>query len=93
MGRGRRTQPRKLKSKLKTIRSQMGITQQEIVERLKKLAPREFIDSGYISQFENGKREPTLPVLLAYARLAGISTDYLIDDKLKLPDRLKVRKR
>jgi len=30
-------------------------------------------------------REPTMMLVLAYARLAGVSTDVLIDDKLKLP--------
>ena len=34
-----------------------------------------------ISQFESGRREPPLMVLLAYAKLAGVSTDALIDDK------------
>jgi len=40
-----------------------------------------------ISEYERGKREPPLLVLLKYARLAGVSTDVLIDDKLKLPDK------
>jgi hypothetical protein len=31
-----------------------------------------------------GRREPPLMVLLAYAKLVGISTDVLIDDKLNL---------
>jgi transcriptional regulator with XRE-family HTH domain len=88
MGRGRRTQPKRLTGKLKTIRALLGVTQQEMVRLLKRHATNEFIDSGYISQFENGKREPALPVLLAYARMAGISTDILIDDKLDLPDRV-----
>jgi len=38
-----------------------------------------------ISGYELGTREPPLPVLLRYARLAQISTDVLIDDKLSLP--------
>jgi transcriptional regulator with XRE-family HTH domain len=42
-------------------------------------------DSGAISRFENGQREPSLLVILEYAKLAGISTDVLIDDKLSLP--------
>jgi hypothetical protein len=37
--------------------------------------------ASQISQFENGNREPPLMLLLAYARLAGVSTDVLIDDK------------
>ena len=39
-----------------------------------------------ISEYETGKREPPLLVLLKYARLAGVSTDVLIDDKTPLPD-------
>ena len=38
---------------------------------------------AYISQYEHGRREPPLLVLLKYARLAGISTDVLIDDKIQ----------
>jgi transcriptional regulator with XRE-family HTH domain len=35
-----------------------------------------------ISGQERGEREPPLLVILKYAQLVGISTDYLIDDKL-----------
>jgi transcriptional regulator with XRE-family HTH domain len=38
-----------------------------------------------ISEYERGKREPPLLVLLKYARLVKVSTDVLIDDKLDLP--------
>jgi transcriptional regulator with XRE-family HTH domain len=40
---------------------------------------------GAISRYESGQREPSLLVLLEYARLARVSTDVLIDDRLKLP--------
>ena len=33
-----------------------------------------------------GKREPPLMVLLAYARLADVSMECLVDDKMRLPD-------
>jgi hypothetical protein len=33
-----------------------------------------------------GKREPSLLVLLRYAKIAGISTDVLIDDNLELSE-------
>lgn len=42
----------------------------------------------HVSEFERGLREPSLPVLLKYARLASVSTDVLIDDELKLPENL-----
>ena len=35
--------------------------------------------------------EPPLPVLLAYAKLAGVSTDVLIDDELDLPAKLPAK--
>jgi transcriptional regulator with XRE-family HTH domain len=41
-----------------------------------------------ISGYELGTREPSLPVLLRYARLAGVVMDVLVDDKLDLPAKL-----
>jgi transcriptional regulator with XRE-family HTH domain len=43
---------------------------------------------GHIWEFENGKREPHLLVLLEYAKMAGISVDRIIDDELELLDKL-----
>ncbi|MEK7723848.1 MAG: helix-turn-helix transcriptional regulator [Acidobacteriota bacterium] len=70
--------------KLLQIRESLKLSQSEMVDRLG------FADSfsrNYISAFELGTREPPLPILLAYARLVGISTDVLIDDnfEIKLP--------
>jgi transcriptional regulator with XRE-family HTH domain len=79
MGRSKRDYPRKLAGKLRKIRDREGMSQTEIAKRLK------VKDRASISQFENGIIEPPLPVLLKYARLAGVSTDVLIDDKLNLP--------
>jgi transcriptional regulator with XRE-family HTH domain len=41
-----------------------------------------------ISNFEQGKREPPIQLLLAYARLANIPLEILADDKLDLPAKL-----
>lgn len=84
MGRARRLQPKRLKTKLKRVRERLGYSQEQMANRLKSYAPQASIHPGHISQFESGEREPSLPVLLAYARMAGVSTDVLIDDKLKL---------
>ncbi|MDX6498509.1 MAG: hypothetical protein QOG23_1769 [Blastocatellia bacterium] len=46
------------------------------------------MDYSAVSQYELGTREPPLPILLKYARLAGISTDVLIDDEIGLPDQI-----
>jgi transcriptional regulator with XRE-family HTH domain len=43
---------------------------------------------GLISRFEQGKREPSLLVLLEYARIAGVPMELLVDDKSDLPQTL-----
>jgi transcriptional regulator with XRE-family HTH domain len=46
---------------------------------------------GHIGEYETGKREPSLLVLLSYARIAGVSTDVLIDDDFSLPESLPAK--
>lgn len=81
MGRSRRRKPKRLARKLLAIRQNLGVSQTEMA-RLLELKIAYTVISGY----ERGKNEPDLIVLLKYARLAGVSTDLLIDDKLKLPE-------
>jgi len=88
MGRTRRPQPVELKRKLSTIRKSFGWTMDQMAEQLVNAGSEESIHSGYVADYESGKREPSLLVLLTYAQLAGISTDVLINDKLELPNRL-----
>ena len=38
-----------------------------------------------ISEFEHGRRQPSLTILLAYARAAQIPLESLIDDTMDLP--------
>jgi transcriptional regulator with XRE-family HTH domain len=52
---------------------------------IKQLNVKEPLYPASISQYEQGKREPSLLVVLAYARLAGVSVESLIDDKIKSP--------
>jgi transcriptional regulator with XRE-family HTH domain len=74
--------PKKLGKKLRQIREGLGMSQRQIVDALNyKDTP---LRASQISQYENGLREPTMMLVLAYARLAGVSTDVLIDDKMKL---------
>lgn len=81
MGKTRRTQPKKLASKLREIRSRLGWGQEQMADRLKKV--EKTIYPGLISRFEHGKAEPSLIVLLEYSRIAGVSMEMLVDDKLK----------
>jgi transcriptional regulator with XRE-family HTH domain len=86
MGQARRLMPERLPEKLLQIRTLLDLTQEQMAERLSHVAT--VPQSGQISRFEQGKREPSLLVLLAYARLAGVSMDVLVDDALDLPMRL-----
>ena len=72
---------------LAAIRKKLDLSQEQMADRFKhvKSPPQ----PGTISRYETGQREPSLLVLLEYARLAGISTDVLIDDELDLPARLR----
>lgn len=80
MGSKGRPKPKYLGKKLRAIRT--GILAISQTEMSKKLGLK--VDYSAVSQYELGTREPPLPILLKYARLAGISTDVLIDDKLDL---------
>jgi hypothetical protein len=62
-----------------------------MVERLKnqRLPLPLKIHPGNISRFEQGLREPSPLILLAYAKVAGVLVEVLIDANLKLPDALK----
>jgi transcriptional regulator with XRE-family HTH domain len=46
---------------------------------------------GHISEFERGRREPSLLFILAIARLAGIEMEVLVDDALDVPRRLRAK--
>jgi transcriptional regulator with XRE-family HTH domain len=85
MGRGTRPRPKHLAKKLQRIRLELGLSQNQM---LAALGLKETAIRSVVSAYELGTREPPLPVLLTYARLVGISTDVLIDDKLDLPKRL-----
>ncbi|HET8669298.1 MAG TPA: helix-turn-helix transcriptional regulator [Candidatus Saccharimonadales bacterium] len=80
MGRSKRLRPRHLGKKLKQIRAILELSQVGMAEAL------DFptVHPTNISGYERGLREPPYPVLLKYARLVGISTDILIDDKLEI---------
>lgn len=77
MGRKRRKAPEKLAGKLRQLRFRLGLTQQELAKKLGN-------DSGSISRFETGLREPSLLEILEYSRLSGVAIEILIDDKKKL---------
>ncbi len=90
MGVRARHRPNRLAEKLLQIRLALGLSQSELVKRL---GVEDVISYKKISDYEREQREPTLLILLRYARTANVSTDVLIDDELDLPKLLPVKKR
>jgi DNA-binding XRE family transcriptional regulator len=92
MGRGRRLQPKRLGVKLKQVREWLGYSQEQMAARLLDDVPEASIHPGHISQFENGKREPSLLILLAYARMVKVTMEMLVDDAMELPKKINTGK-
>ena len=80
-----RPRPSRLAEKLLQIRNALGLSQTEMHRNL---GVEDLIEYHSISKYELNKNEPTLMILLEYARLANVYVDVLIDDALDLPDRL-----
>ncbi len=88
MGTYPRLRQERLPEKLRAIRLALELSQSEMLKRLDAV---ELIAYNRISEFETGKREPPLLILLRYAREANVSTETLIDDELDLPAKLPAR--
>ncbi len=84
MGTARLKQER-LAEKLLRVRLAFGLSQPDMHRRLN---VEDIIPYNRISDYELGKRDPPLAVLLKYARAANVYVDALIDDELDLPDQL-----
>jgi transcriptional regulator with XRE-family HTH domain len=83
MGRAARFIPKRMGEKLKQIRLSLGIeTFEEMIKTLD--CPETPLHPSGIYLFERNEREPTLNVLLKYARLGKVSIDVLVDDELDL---------
>ena len=88
MGKQTRKRPERLPEKLLEIRLKLDLSQNGMVRRL---GLEDEIERDYISKYERGTLEPSLWVLLQYARAANIWVDVLIDNDLDLPERLPAR--
>ena len=71
--------PQRLGAKLRAVRHHLGVSQTGMMQLLK-------INCCYgrISEFERGKRQPNILTILAYAKLAGICMNDLVDDEAEL---------
>ena len=90
MGTKSRPKPERLAEKLLQIRTALGLSQTEMVRRL---GVEDVIAYHRISEYETGKREPSLITLSRYAEAAGVCTDVLILDSLDLPAKLPSKPR
>ena len=85
MGKQTRQRPARLPEKLLLIRQHLGLSQNGMVRRM---GLEDEIERDYISKFERGTLEPSLWVLLQYARAANVFVEVLIDNDLDLPEKL-----
>ena len=84
MGTRPRQRPKRLGEKLSQIRLSFGLSQNEMIRRL-----GVEVSQNTLSSYELGNREPSLLILLSYARMAGVQMEVLADDGLDLPARLR----
>jgi transcriptional regulator with XRE-family HTH domain len=82
VGQNKRRIPAKQGRKLKAIREHLGLTQEQLIERLD--CPSIPLHTGAITNYEKNARDPSSIVLLRYARLVKLSMDVLIDDEIDL---------
>lgn len=85
MGTRVRPRPQNLSRKLRQIRIDLGLSQMQMIRHL---GFEDSLHPGRISEYESSMREPSLLMLLAYARLAGVHLEDIIDDGIDLPPRL-----
>ncbi|MDT4954526.1 MAG: Helix-turn-helix domain [Acidobacteriota bacterium] len=85
MGTRARHKPERFAGKLVQIRVALGLSQNEMIRRL---GVETLVKQNAISEYELGKREPPLVILLQYARVAGVHMEALVDDELNLPEKL-----
>lgn len=79
-----RERPQRLATKLLAIRQGLNLSQSEMGAKLNR-----DLSTARLSEYEMGKRIPSLLTLLAYSRAARVRLEVLIDDDLELPERLK----
>ncbi len=80
-----RPRPRRLAEKLLQIRHRLQLSQTEMLNRM---GVADMIHYSNISKYELDKNEPPLMVLLAYARVAQVHLEEIVDDEIDLPRKL-----
>ena len=74
-----RDRPKHVAPKLKAIRERLGLSQSQMVRRLNFKG-----EYSRISEWELGRRNPSVKVLLSYARAAKVPLEEIVDDEMEL---------
>ena len=68
----------KFGEKLRTLRTQQGLTMQQLVDGLG------IRSTGYIADLEQGNKKPSTTILLKISHFFGVSADVLLNDGMEL---------
>ena len=90
MGTRAREAPARLAEKLVQIREALGLSQDGIIRQM---GVTEKITREDISKYERGVRQPSLLVMLEYARAVKVAMEVLVDDTQDLPKSLTRKSR
>ncbi len=82
MGSASRIKPEFLGAKLLAIRNKLNLSQTAMANSLSCEKIR--IKRTDITRYETGIREPSLIILLRYAKLINITMEILVDDEIEL---------
>jgi transcriptional regulator with XRE-family HTH domain len=76
--------PKRLAEKLLQIREALGLTQHEMAECVGERAGIKELTYKNISKYERDKSIPSLEIGLAYARVANVTFEQIVDDEMEL---------
>ena len=79
----KRNRPDRLAQKLLQIRKALGLSQKEMAERLSERLGIK-ITRRNVSKYERAKSVPYIETVLAYARLANVAMNEIVDDDLDI---------
>ncbi|MGH9830866.1 MAG: helix-turn-helix domain-containing protein [Blastocatellia bacterium] len=85
MGKASRQKPARLGEKLLQMRETLGLSQNEMIRYV---GLDDVVSRNNLSIYESGRREPSVIIIMKFARAVGIPMEILVDDQLDLPKKL-----
>ena len=86
-GHGKPERPKRLAEKLIKIRTKLGLSQTGMADALEKHGVK--AHRSYIARYELEHRVPGLLTVEAYAKIARVSMEQIVNDGLELPAKYK----